>query len=50
MLEALRDGDVETAHEVVDAEFTGGASLLIAHLERAGVWDDERAPELDPEH
>ena len=41
MLEALRDGDVE---------FTGGASLLIAHLERAGVWDDERAPELDPEH
>lgn len=40
MLEALRVGDVAAAHAVVDAEYTKGARLLIAHLERAGVWDD----------
>lgn len=49
MLEALRDGDVETAHAVVDAEFTNGARLLVAHLERAGVWDGERESELAAE-
>ncbi len=42
MLEALRTGDVETAHAVIDAEFSNGADLLIAHLQRAGVWDEER--------
>ncbi|PAY21892.1 GntR family transcriptional regulator [Dietzia natronolimnaea] len=42
MLEALRTGDVETAHAVIDAEFSNGADLLIAHLQRAGVWDEDR--------
>lgn len=42
MLEALREGDVSTAHAVVDAEYSNGARLLVAHLERAGVWDDSR--------
>lgn len=41
MLDALREGDVATAHQVVDAEFSGGARLLIEHLERAGIWDDD---------
>lgn len=49
MLGALRDGDLETAHDVVESEFAGGATLLIAHLERAGVWDEEREPELAAE-
>lgn len=40
MLEALRTGDVGTAHAVIDAEFSNGARLLVSHLERAGVWDD----------
>ncbi|WP_319028538.1 GntR family transcriptional regulator [Dietzia sp. PP-33] len=40
MLEALRAGDVETAHAVVDAEYSNGARLLVSHLERAGVWDE----------
>lgn len=40
MLEALRTGDVQTAHTVIDAEFSNGARLLVSHLERAGVWDD----------
>lgn len=40
MLEALRDGDADTAHRVIDAEFANGARLLITHLERAGVWDE----------
>lgn len=42
MLEALRTGDVETAHAVIDTEFTHGAELLVAHLDRAGVWDEDR--------
>lgn len=46
MLEALRAGDLESAHDVVDAEFAGGARLLIEHLERAGVWDEDRETEL----
>ena len=37
----LHEGDVATAHQVVDAEFSGGARLLIEHLERAGIWDDD---------
>lgn len=41
MLEALRTGDVATAHSVVDEEYGKGARLLITHLERAGVWDEE---------
>ena len=45
MLEALRTGDVDAAHAVVDAEFSNGARLLIAHLEKAGVWDEARDPE-----
>jgi len=45
MLEALRTGDVATAHAVIDAEFSNGARLLLAHLERAGVWDDAREGE-----
>ena len=45
MLEALRSGDVDAAHAVVDAEFANGARLLIAHLEKAGVWDEAREPE-----
>lgn len=45
MLDALRDRDVDTAHQVIDAEFAGGARLLIEHLERAGVWDE--APESE---
>ncbi|GLB63309.1 GntR family transcriptional regulator [Dietzia sp. NCCP-2495] len=40
MLEALRAGDQQTAHAVVDEEFTAGARLLIKHLEKAGVWDE----------
>lgn len=40
MLDALREGDVSSAHDVIDAEFTNGARLLIDHLARAGVWDD----------
>lgn len=42
MLDALRTGDIETAHAVIDAEFSNGARLLVSHLERAGVWDDAR--------
>ena len=42
MLEALRTGDVRTAHEVIDTEFSNGARLLVSHLDRAGVWDDAR--------
>ena len=41
MLEALRTGDVATAHSVVDEEYGKGARLLILHLSRAGVWDAE---------
>lgn len=41
MLEALRTGDVATAHAVVDEEYGKGARLLVDHLSRAGVWDDE---------
>lgn len=41
LLEALQGGDEAAAHEVVDREFSNGARLLIDHLERAGVWDDE---------
>ena len=48
MLEALRTGDVETAHAVVDREFTNGADLLIAHLQRAGVWDEDRDEDRGP--
>ena len=44
MLDALRTGDVETAHAVIDAEFSNGARLLVEHLERAGVWDESRGP------
>lgn len=47
MLDALRTGDVETAHAVIDAEFSNGARLLVEHLERAGVWGESRGPE-DP--
>lgn len=39
MLEALRTKDVSTAHAVVETEYASGARLLVAHLERAGVWD-----------
>ncbi len=42
MLEALRSGDAETAHAVVEHEFSIGARLLIEHLDRAGVWDESR--------
>lgn len=42
MLEALRAGDLDSAHAVVEEEFSAGARLLIEHLEKAGVWDDER--------
>ena len=42
MLEAIRSGDINAAHEVVDHEFAGGAQLLIEHLEKAGVWDESR--------
>ena len=42
MLEALRSGDLESAHAVVESEFAAGAQLLIEHLEKAGVWDDDR--------
>lgn len=49
MLQALRDKDLETAHDVVDGEFANGARLLVAHLERAGVWDEARGPELAAE-
>jgi len=40
MLEALRAGDTETAHAVIDREFSQGARLLIEHLDKAGVWDE----------
>ena len=46
MLEALRAGDLATAHDVVEAEFADGARLLIEHLERAGVWDEDSEPKL----
>ena len=49
MLTALRKGDLETAHAVIDSEFTNGARMLIAHLERAGVWDEAREQELAAE-
>ena len=49
MLEALRSGDVETAHAVIDSEFSNGARLLVSHLDRAGVWDGSREPELAAE-
>lgn len=49
MLGALRAGDLEAAHTVVDAEFADGATLLIEHLERAGVWDDDREQNLTAE-
>ena len=45
MLEALRAGDVDAAHAVVDDEFSAGAQLLVEHLDRAGVWDEVREPE-----
>lgn len=43
MLAALENGDRDSAHAVVDAEFSNGARLLIAHLEKAGVWAEESA-------
>lgn len=49
MLDALRDGDVESAHRVIEAEFANGARLLIAHLDRAGVWDEVREQDLAAE-
>lgn len=48
MLEALRSGDLDSAHAVVDDEFSTGAQLLIEHLEKAGVWDDECGAETEP--
>ncbi|WP_411741135.1 GntR family transcriptional regulator [Rhodococcus sp. IEGM 1408] len=45
MLDALRTGDVETAHAVIDTEFANGSRLLVSHLERAGVWDDSLVAE-----
>lgn len=48
MLEALRAGDLDVAHEVVDREFSNGARLLIDHLEKAGVWDEARDDEAVP--
>jgi DNA-binding GntR family transcriptional regulator len=49
MLQALRERDRDLAHSVVEAEFEGGARLLISHLERAGVWDEAREQELAAE-
>lgn len=46
MLVALRKGDLATAHAVIDSEFSNGARMLIAHLEKAGVWDETREREL----
>ncbi len=43
MLEALRSGDLATAHAVIEDEYSTGAQLLLGHLERAGVWDEEEA-------
>lgn len=41
LVEAFRERDADTVIELISSQFSEGAELLIARLEKAGVWDDE---------